>query len=495
MSDSTEIKKTGHLFSKSRLLSGIQCPKRLFLEVHFPKLAEQNDAADTRIKTGHQVAKVARTLYPDGVMVEYQDDLSRAVKKTRSLLAQEAREPIFEGAFTSSDVLVRSDIFLKVRNGYKLIEVKSSTKVEDYHLWDCAIQSWVIEDAGYPLENVIIAHIDNSFVYQGNDDYDGLFHQEDVMDSIQGYMAEIPDRIVKLKKVLDSDEPEIGTGAHCKNPFECPFREYCSPSANLPEFPVSCLPRGGKIVKELLEEGIIDIRDIPEGRLKSDVHKRIRRVTVRNSPELNKDAGQSLRRLGYPRYYLDFETIQFAVPIWKGTRPYQQLPFQWSCHIEPKPGELRHKEFLDTTGQSPLTDFIGELLGCLSQNGPIFVYSHFERTILGQLAEMYTNQAQKIQKVIDRLVDLLPLAREHYYHPKMKGSWSIKAVLPTIAPDLDYASIEEVQDGTDAQMAYMEAIDPETDEIRKRELARQMLEYCKLDTLAIVRLVKFFQEG
>jgi predicted RecB family nuclease len=108
---------------------------------------------------------------------------------------------------------------------------------------------------------------------------------------------------------------------------------------------------------------------------------------------------------------------------------------------------------------------------------------------------MYTNQAQKIQKVIDRLVDLLPLAREHYYHPKMKGSWSIKAVLPTIAPDLDYASIEEVQDGTDAQMAYMEAIDPETDEIRKRELARQMLEYCKLDTLAIVRLVKFFQEG
>jgi predicted RecB family nuclease len=191
---------------------------------------------------------------------------------------------------------------------------------------------------------------------------------------------------------------------------------------------------------------------------------------------------------------LDFETIQFAVPIWKGTRPYQQLPFQWSCHVEPKPGEFRHEEFLDTTGQSPLTSFIKKLVACLGENGPIFVYSHFERTILGQLAEMYPDQAQKIQKVIERLVDLFPLAKEHYYHPQMKGSWSIKSVLPTIAPDLDYGSIEEVQDGTAAQIAYLEVIDPQTDEVRKLELSKQMLEYCKLDTLAMVRLVRFFED-
>jgi len=485
---------TEYRLSKSKFLSGIQCPKRLFLEVHSPELAEQSDSAVARIKTGWLVTEVARTLYPDGILVEYEDDLSLAVEKTRNLLAEGAEKSIFEGTFTSSDVLVRSDIFLQDGDGFKLIEVKSSTKVQDYHLWDCAIQSWVIEKAGYPIESAIVAHIDNSFIYQGDGNYDGLFHHEDVADSINGYLAEIPGRIAELKKVLEADEPEIGTGDQCKTPFDCPFQEYCYPSESRPEFPLSCLPRGGKIVKELLEEGINDIRDIPEGRLKSDVHKRVHRATVRNCPELSKEAGQYLRRLDYPRYYLDFETIQFAVPIWKGTRPYQQLPFQWSCHVEPKPGEFRHEEFLDTTGQSPLTSFIKKLVACLGENGPIFVYSHFERTILGQLAEMYPDQAQKIQKVIERLVDLFPLAKEHYYHPQMKGSWSIKSVLPTIAPDLDYGSIEEVQDGTAAQIAYLEVIDPQTDEVRKLELSKQMLEYCKLDTLAMVRLVRFFED-
>ena len=106
---------------------------------------------------------------------------------------------------------------------------------------------------------------------------------------------------------------------------------------------------------------------------------------------------------------------------------------------------------------------------------------------------MYPKQAKKLQQVIDRLVDLLPLAREHYYHPQMKGSWSIKAVLPTVAPDLDYSKIEEVQSGTAAQLAYLEVIDPKTDGTRKQELSKQMLQYCELDTLAMVRLVKFFQ--
>ena len=427
-------------------------------------------------------------------MVEYQDDLSLALEKTRILLAEGTPKPIFEGTFATSAVLVRSDIFIKGGKDFKLIEVKSSTSVKDYHLWDCAIQSWVIQEAGYPLESAVIVHIDNSFVYPGKGDYNGLFLNEDVTDSIQEYRNLIPHKVAELQEVLEGEEPEIEIGDYCKNPFECPFKEYCSPSENLPEFPVSCLPRGGKIVKELLEEGVTDIRDIPDGRLKSEVHKRIHRITVCNSPELDKEAGEYINRLGYPRHYLDFETIQFAVPIWAGTRPYQQLPFQWSCHIEEKPGELRRKEFLDITGQSPLPSFIKELLACLGENGPIFVYSHFERTILGQLSEMYPKQGKKLQEVINRLVDLLPLTREHYYHPQMKGSWSIKAVLPTIAPDLDYGSIEEVQDGTAAQLAYLEAIDPETDEIRKRELSRQMLEYCELDTLAMVRLVKFFQE-
>ena len=95
---------------------------------------------------------------------------------------------------------------------------------------------------------------------------------------------------------------------------------------------------------------------------------------------------------------------------------------------------------------------------------------------------------------MDRLVDLLPIAQKHYYHPQMKGSWSIKAVLPTIAPEMDYKNLEEVQDGTGAQIAYLEVIRPETSEKRRNELAHRMLEYCKMDTMALVRLAWFFQE-
>lgn len=200
-----------------------------------------------------------------------------------------------------------------------------------------------------------------------------------------------------------------------------------------------------------------------------------------------------LRGLPYPRYYLDFETIQFAVPIWSGTRSYQQLPFQWSCHLESQAGKLGHTAFLDCSGQAPMRAFAEKLIAALGDEGPIFVYSHFEKTALNQLIGMLPDLAASLAAIIDRLIDLLPLARRHYYHPQMKGSWSIKAVLPTVAPDLNYDDLDEIHDGLAAQQAYFEAINPGTNETRRQDLLRHLDEYCKLDTLAMVRLVWFFQ--
>ena len=482
---------SNYRLSKSMMLSGIQCPKRLYLEVHRPELAEADPEGELRMLDGEQIGALARQIYPEGKLIEC-TDTAIAVEQTRLLLTRAPEITLFEAAFTHADVLVRSDILMKTGTGCKLVEAKSSTSIKEYHLWDCAIQSWVLEGAGYPLEAVALAHVDSSFVYPGNDDYRGLLYVNDVTAEIAPYRDKIPDLVMSFQALLKNDEAQAAMGGHCGNPFPCPFLSYCSP-AQSPEYPVAILPRGGRVVDELLAEGIQDIRNIPDGRLEREIHERVRRVSISGKAELDAEVGAYLRALPYPRYYLDFETIQFAVPIWTGTRPYQQLPFQWSCHIENQAGRLSHTAFLDCSGKAPMRPFAEKLIAALGDEGPIFVYSHFEKTALNQLAEMFPDLADQLSGIIDRLVDLLPLARHHYYHPQMKGSWSIKAVLPTVAPDLNYDDLDEIHDGLAAQQAYLEAINPGTSQSRRQELLHHLHEYCKLDTLAMVRLVWFFQ--
>ena len=301
----------------------------------------------------------------------------------------------------------------------------------------------------------------------------------------------VSDWVREFRRVLGGPVPETEIGVHCKDPYDCPFLNHCS--AVQPDYPVSILPYGRKIAAELLAEGIFDIRDIPPGRFLNLLHERVRRVTISGTPELDSEAGDILRSLSYPRYYLDFETIQFSVPIWVGTSPYQQLPFQWSCHIEESSGALRHQGFLDTFGDPPMRSFAESLLATLGTQGPILVYSQFEKTILTVLSKLLPDLANPLDALIGRLVDLFSIARKHYYHPAMKGSWSIKSVLPCVAPDLSYNSLEEVRDGQAAQRAYLEVINPESPEKRRKKLEGELTNYCQLDTLAMVRLAHYFK--
>jgi len=189
-------------------------------------------------------------------------------------------------------------------------------------------------------------------------------------------------------------------------------------------------------------------------------------------------------------------TLSTPIPIWPDTRPYQtHLPYQWSCHIENKAGKLQHTEYLDITEKNPIRPLADKLIGTLGDKGPVIVYSSFENTVLSRIGEFFPDLSPKLDMVKNRLVDLLPLTREFYYHPEMRGSWSIKSVLPTVAPELSYNDLEEVQGGMGAQIAYLEAINPETSESRRKELVERLLEYCKMDTLALVKLVRYFQVG
>lgn len=478
-----------HRLSKSRILAGLQCPKRLYLQVHHPEWLVENPQAERRVAVGHQVGEIARELYPGGKLIEHADNLSLALAETRQLLA-EGEPLLYEATFEYDGVLIRADILSNDDKGCRFIEVKSSTRVKAYHWLDCAVQSWVLEGAGYTVSSASVACINRDFIYPGHREYQGLLITEDITTAVNALKVDLPGQVTELRALLDGSTPAITPGDQCFDPFDCPFIEVCSPVTT--EYPVTLFPRGKKVAEDLLAEGIGDIRQIPAGYLDKEQFERIRRVTVSGEYELDSELTETLNGLGWPRYYLDFETITFAVPIWKGTRPYEQLPFQWSCHIEPQAGVLEHAEYLDTTGASPMRSFTESLITQLGDTGPIIVYSSFEATRLRESATRFPDLADALQGVMDRLVDLLPLTRDHYYHPAMKGSFSIKAVLPTVAPELDYKKLNDVHDGSEAQLAYLEMVNAATPANRKAHLQGALLEYCRLDTLAMVKLVHFF---
>ncbi len=475
--------------SKSKILLHRQCPKRLWLQAHKPELAEVDPSAEARFRDGNKVGDVARQLYPDG---DFIDTLSRkeALERTAAAL-QAGNKPIFEAAFLHDGVLVRADLLIPEDNGYRLVEVKSSTSVKDYHLEDITVQTWVMQQAGLKPSHCMVAHIDNSFVYPGDSNYQGLLKEEVVDTEIRELIGDVPVWVKAAQQTLNSAiEPAIQPGDQCNDPFTCDFINYCSPPETDVEYPVEILPHGKKMAEQLRAEGYSDLREVPVEKLSNSKHLRVHRVSSTGVAELDTEATEAVRNLDYPRYYLDFETIAFAVPIWAGTSPYKQLPFQWSCHIEQADGSMTHEEFLDITGNDPRRAFAETLIKAIGTEGPIIVYNApFEGSRMKELADAFPDLAMELLAAVDRLFDLLPLARNHYYHPAMKGSWSIKAVLPTIAPELDYSNLAVAHGGM-AQDAYLDLICDEMPDAEKNELRKALLAYCEQDTLAMVRIVE-----
>jgi CRISPR/Cas system-associated exonuclease Cas4 (RecB family) len=478
--------------SKSKVMYAFQCPRRLWLEVKRPQLAQSTQQAAHVMQLGNDIHETARTLFPNGMLIENVDDLKIALRETQAILKNSPGTPVFEGAFTHNGVLIRADMLFPDPSGARLVEVKAAGSLRDYYLQDCAIQAWVIEGAGVPLKKVEVATVDTSFVYPGRGDYRGLFRYQDVTDRVRSAQGEVPLWVWECFQVLEGPEPMIPVGKQCEKPYDCPFMDFCSPEQG-PEYPLACLPNAGSVVQELQDLGIDDIRQIPDGYLKSPNQERVRRVTISGKAEVDPAAGTLLRGLPYPRYFLDFETINPAVPIWAGTRPYQQVPFQWSCHIQQAPGKLDHEWFLDTTGNCPMRGAAESLLSALRDSGPIFMYSDFEKRIIRELAAFLPDLAGRLTSIVRRLTDLKPIVKDRYYHPQMKGSWSLKSVAECINPGMSHANLQEVTDGTAAQRAYLEIVAPETDQTRRDDLRKKLLDYCTLDTMAMARIVEFLQ--
>jgi hypothetical protein len=337
---------------------------------------------------------------------------------------------------------------------------------------------------------VALAHVDNSFVYSGHGDYGGLLTEEDVTSDVEDLQHEVPKWVESARVAMTGDLPEVEVGAHCNKPHDCGFFGQCWPVDT--RFPVHGLKGRKAKLAELVNAGYRDITDVPESELTSKDHRRIHAVTVEGQAQILDGAQDAISQLGFPRYYLDFETIAPAIPFWPGTQPYKAVPIQWSIHVEHENGQLEHHEFLDLSGNPPMRPLAEAMLEVLGNAGPIVMYTNYEQQVIRGLANLYPDLATQLEAITGRLWDLKPVVKENYYHPDMLGSWSIKDVTPTVAPDLRYQDLEEIQEGSAASKAYIETIDPKTSDQRREFLRERLLEYCRLDTEAMVRLVRFF---
>jgi predicted RecB family nuclease len=474
--------------SKSKYLSGLQCHKRLFLEIRSPELAtEMDEAAQARMDMGTEVGELARKRFPGGVHVEH-DHLHRkeALQQTAELLNDPSVPAIFEGAFEFEDALVRVDILERVgKSQWRLIEVKATGSVKDVHLDDLAILAYVIKGAGVDLAGSYLMHLDTQYVYQGGElDIEQLFALEDLSAEVNEPVLHVPNRVAEMKAMLkNSTPPTIEPDHHCFDPYECPFWKHCTQAK--PERWIFHLPGRGRaeLFQQLVQQGIESIDDIPAGVKLNAIQQRVKE----NVEWVHAGLKAALKTVHYPVHHLDFETFNPAIPKFPQTRPYQVLPFQWSNHVETEDGRVTHDEYLCTTRDDSREELALKMLASLGKEGSICVYSSYEKTRIKELAEAFPKLKRELERVTSRLWDLYRVIPSHYYHPQFNGSYSLKKVLPAVIPSLNYHDLE-IQDGDQASEQYYRMIFEEIDATEKERIRQALLKYCQRDTLAMVEL-------
>lgn len=412
--------------SKSRFQYGLQCLKRLYLESYQPELADPVDPGlQARFDTGTVVGEVARKRFPNGTLIEESHlEHDQAVETTQTLLTDSSVPALYEPAFTFQGIRTRIDVLR--RNGpreFDLVEVKSSTRLKPEHITDIAIQVYAVEGSGIPISGAYLMHLNNTYVYPGGEhDLKHLFALTDVTDRAKSFIeTRVPDDLSRMWSTLELETPPpIETGPHCTRPYRCSFYDHCH-------------------------------QDGP---------------TSDGRPSISPSLRSRLREITFPVGFLDFETVSPAIPLYPGTRPYQRIPFQWSLHILDSSGKLTHDEFLNDDAKDPRERFIITLLEAIPSHGAIVTYSSYEKSILNGLAQAFPLYRDRLLALCDRMVDLLKLIRENYYHPGFNGSYSLKSVAPTLVPNLDYTDMD-IQDGTAASTAYT-SWSPTTHQIPRR---------------------------
>jgi predicted RecB family nuclease len=479
------------MLSKSRYLSGLQCHLRLWHSCFNRELAsEVTPSQQALFDTGHSVGQLATRLFPEGILIR-EDHLhhQEAVQTTEHVLIDPNVSSIFEAAFLYHDVRIRVDILKRLDNvQWDMVEVKSSTSVKEIHLPDVAIQYYVLNGSGLKINRVFLLLINNRYVYDGKRlDLEDFFYFSDVTDQALSIQGEIPLRINEQKKMLDSSgAPVIQPSRHCTTPFTCEFWEYCT--KDMPEHWIFNLYGiSQKKFDELTGMSVKDIKNIPDAFNLTELQERMKKCVKKNDAYISNKLHAQLTNLEYPVHFLDFETVNPAIPLYSDTSPYEVIPFQWSDHILHKDGLLVHKEYLCEDHRDPREDFTRTLLEALDERGSIFIYTTYEKIIIKRLAEHLPQYRDDLLRIPNRFKDLCSIIRHYFYHPGFHGSFSLKSVLPVLVPEMSYNSLS-IKDGSHASFEYLRLIHPDTPPGEKEKIKEDLLVYCSQDTLAMVRI-------
>lgn len=476
--------------SKSTFLRGVQCQKSLALDAFHPELRDPLPAtAQFRMQLGTEVGREARKRYPGGGVGRVPDSYAISLERTRELI--EGGAPvIFEAAFEEAGVRIVADILVRLEGSWRLIEVKSTTGAKPEHTWDVGVQAFVLRRAGLELKDIVLLHLNSGYIRHGELDYQELFTETSLTREVDDLQEEVERFIAACTSTLASGEvPDVPIGVQCRDPVDCDFIGHCWKAVPSPSvFDIYYI---GKKAYDLYDRGIVRIEDIPPHQpldKRSTFHVQAHKAgrTIVKPDELREFLGA----LRYPLYYLDFETFAQPIPPYDGLSPYGNVPFQYSLHVQGEPGRpLGHHGYLAEAGIDPRREFLEKLLEDTEGEGDIIVYHRpFEQKILGELAVAFPDRSQAIEERTTRLIDLLePFRKRLYWDPKMGGSNSLKQVLPVFAPELSYDALE-VGNGEQAMETFLRLAD-EGDPERIEALRQSLWEYCKLDTLAMVRIL------
>ncbi|MBT7621546.1 MAG: DUF2779 domain-containing protein [Lentimicrobiaceae bacterium] len=481
--------------SKSTFIRGLQCEKSLFLYKHHYRLKDPTPASLQAVfDRGTNVGLLAQELFPFGVDASPENHFKmvESVNKTSKYIDQ-GETIIYEATFMYNNVLAALDILVKDAEGWKAYEVKSSTKVSDTYVKDAAIQYYTIVNSGIDLKDISIVHINKQYKRDGELDIQQLFSTESVKDKVLEFLPQIPNEVNRLKNVIsNSTTPNIKIGPHCFEPYACDYKGTCW--KHIPDysvFDISNLSTKKKF--ELYNQGIITLDQIDLDNTSLTPNQALQvQSEVEGTSFIDIDQIRNfISNLNYPLYYLDFETISPAVPIYNNSRPYQQLVFQYSLHIQSSPGsEIAHKEYLADPKQDPRIGFVEQLITECGTYGDIIVYNiGFEKGKLKDLIELFPQYSTQLTDIINRLKDLMiPFQHKWYYTPMMKGSYSIKYVLPALVPKLSYNNLE-IKEGETASNTFLSMANG-TFKGNPEKTRKQLLEYCRLDTLAMVKVIE-----
>ena len=476
--------------SKSQYIRGLQCHKALWLYRHRREIMSAPDAnREAMFATGHRVGELAKLRFPGGHEIEFDGDNFTGMIDQTARLIETGAEVIYEATFNSGGVLAMADILYRNGASWDFCEVKSSTRVKPYHISDAALQ-WHVLGQRVPLGRAHIMHINNRYRFADQLDIEQLFTIADVTDTVQDLQPEVAENLSTMQAMLEHGEPEIPIGNHCKNPFDCDFRDYCWQRVPVPS--VFDLYRlSGERKFELFRRGQVSYRDLQDEPLNATQSLQVQ-TALSGQPHIDRGRlALFIESADYPIHFLDFETLQDAIPRFEGQRPYQQIPFQYSLHILHRDGQLEHREYLADAHCDPRTALATRLAGDIGADGSIVAYSQAtEIAAINGLANACPALAGQLRTLAPRFIDLLTPFRElMYYHPDFNGNFSIKSILPAMFPDdsdADYKALE-VQDGRMAMSVYAGLIGMEDASQRGRTRAA-LLAYCKLDTLAMVRV-------